>query len=402
MSTNKAMRGWGKGLRNAIGNWYTEKQPKDLAYQVVKYGQRDGWSHKDLLRLSHPKSDSKSTNDIFKYIINGWDGVGEAPHTDEALQLIWAVEKLKQNISENEIIALIEKHSIPMEAIPTEKRTAKVYESVLTHGAGITWVIRNLGNLSKQGLLLPGKYNTALTTVLDKLTSTEQLKKGRVHPLQMLVAYNTYKQGHGEKGSSTWTVQRDVVDALNDGFYKAFDAVEPSNKRFVLGLDVSGSMGCGVIAGMPGITPCVGTAVMSMVTKRTEPYCAVMGFADSFRDLGIGKQDSLEAATRKTVQYNFGSTDTSLPVQWALDNNLEVDCFVVYTDNETNSFGRPKTNELLDRYRQKTGIAARMVNVGMVPNYYTVADPTDKLSLNVVGFDTTAPAVISDFAAGKL
>ena len=30
-------RGWGRGLRRAVGRWYTDRQASDLAYQVVKY-----------------------------------------------------------------------------------------------------------------------------------------------------------------------------------------------------------------------------------------------------------------------------------------------------------------------------------------------------------------------------
>ena len=47
------LRGWGRGLRNAVANWYNSKDIKDLSYQLVKYQQRDGWSNRDLLRLSH-------------------------------------------------------------------------------------------------------------------------------------------------------------------------------------------------------------------------------------------------------------------------------------------------------------------------------------------------------------
>src|SRR5450759_1635122 len=53
-----ALRGWGRGLRNAIGRWYLDQEADKLAYQVVKYQQRDSWSHGDLLRLSHPKAPS--------------------------------------------------------------------------------------------------------------------------------------------------------------------------------------------------------------------------------------------------------------------------------------------------------------------------------------------------------
>jgi hypothetical protein len=48
--------GWGRGARNSIASWYTDKDANSLAYQLVKYRQRDGWSHRDLLRLSHPKA----------------------------------------------------------------------------------------------------------------------------------------------------------------------------------------------------------------------------------------------------------------------------------------------------------------------------------------------------------
>ena len=47
-------RGWGRGLRRAVAGWYTSKDVDQLAYQLVKYRQREGWSHRDLLRLAHP------------------------------------------------------------------------------------------------------------------------------------------------------------------------------------------------------------------------------------------------------------------------------------------------------------------------------------------------------------
>ena len=47
-------RGWGKGLQRAVASWYTDKEPRDLALQVSKYQSREGWTHKDLLRLSKP------------------------------------------------------------------------------------------------------------------------------------------------------------------------------------------------------------------------------------------------------------------------------------------------------------------------------------------------------------
>ena len=49
-------RGWGRGLRRAVGDWIVEKDSDKAAYQMIKYRQREGWSQRDLLRLSHPKT----------------------------------------------------------------------------------------------------------------------------------------------------------------------------------------------------------------------------------------------------------------------------------------------------------------------------------------------------------
>lgn len=93
----------------------------------------------------------------------------------------------------------------------------------------------------------------------------------------------------------------------------------------------------------------------------------------------------------------FGGTDCSLPITNALNNGLEIDLFVVYTDSETWA-GKIHPAQALKKYRQVTGINAKMVVVGMCSNGFSIADPSDPLMLDVVGFDTTTPQVISEFA----
>ena len=48
------MRGWGRGLRKAVGNWYTQRPLDHAVYQAVKYRSRYNWTHRDLLRKAHP------------------------------------------------------------------------------------------------------------------------------------------------------------------------------------------------------------------------------------------------------------------------------------------------------------------------------------------------------------
>ena len=45
--------GWGAGMRRALSRWFNARSVDDAAHQVVKYQSRDGWSNRDLMRLSH-------------------------------------------------------------------------------------------------------------------------------------------------------------------------------------------------------------------------------------------------------------------------------------------------------------------------------------------------------------
>ena len=80
----------------------------------------------------------------------------------------------------------------------------------------------------------------------------------------------------------------------------------------------------------------------------------------------------------------------------AMKKGMLVDAFVVLTDNETWA-GQVHPSEALRQYRQKTGIDAKMVVVGMTSNGFTIADPSDAGMLDVVGFDSYAPQIIADF-----
>ena len=65
------LRGWGRGLRSAVAEWYLNKPASELAYQMLKYQHRNGWSHRDLLRLSHPKAATPAHNALFQWAVEG-------------------------------------------------------------------------------------------------------------------------------------------------------------------------------------------------------------------------------------------------------------------------------------------------------------------------------------------
>lgn len=79
-----------------------------------------------------------------------------------------------------------------------------------------------------------------------------------------------------------------------------------------------------------------------------------------------------------------------------------IDVFVVYTDSETWA-GSVQPTTALKKYRQEMNRPnAKLIVVGMQSNGFTIADPNDKGMLDVVGFDSAAPQVMSLFAEGQI
>ena len=236
--------------------------------------------------------------------------------------------------------------------------------------------------------------------VATRLSDVERLAKARIHPVQVLSALKVYSQGHGERGSLTWEPVPRIIDALDAAFYATFAFLEATNKRFVLGIDVSGSMDFeGSLVGLPGLVARDGAAAMAMATLYAEPACAIIGFCGELVPLPLSKRMRLDDVIKATSNLPFGRTDCAVPMLWALDQGIEADVFVIYTDSET-WCGHVHPVQALQRYREKTGIPAKLVVVAMQGTPFTIADPNDAGMLDVVGLDSGFPAVLQDFASG--
>jgi 60 kDa SS-A/Ro ribonucleoprotein len=404
----EGFRGWGRGMRRAVAAWYAQQADR-LAYQAIKYGQRDGWTHRDLLRLTHPTAPTAQHQELYYWLVRGWPGVGDEPHPDAVLRRVWALEKARQSTDVREVVRLIRDERLPREAVPSQWLAhAEVWEALLDD-MPMTALIRNLATLTRVGVLAPG--SSAVGRVVAQLGDAERLRRARVHPIAVLAALKTYAQGRGVRGQGEWTSVRDIVDALDGAFYASFGAVEPAGGRWLLALDVSGSMAAGAVAGVPGLTPRVASAAMALITAATEPSHQFVAFTAggsptqyarygaAITPLAIGPRQRLDDVVQSISNLPFGGTDCSLPMRWALDNRVAADVFVIYTDSET-WYGDIHPAQALRQYRERMGIPAKLVVVGMVANGFTIADPNDGDMFDVVGFDTATPNLIADFGRG--
>jgi 60 kDa SS-A/Ro ribonucleoprotein len=408
----KELRGRGPALKKAVARWYNEKAPRDLAYQVVKYRERAGWTHADVLNLARPNPDKAraetATDRAERKMLYRWivDAKAASP-----IPLVEGFRAAQAATTPMAWARFVREHGLTREMLPTGALAHAEVWAALLEKMPMTAMVRNLGNMTKAGLLAP--MGAAARTVAVRLEDAKALQAARVHPLAILFAMKTYAAGKGFRGRGTWQPVQEIVDALDAALYKAFGNVEPANKRILMALDVSGSM-TSPLSG--SVLSCrEAAAAMALVSMKTEPDCMVGGFTagrngwnhdadvrdvSGFKPLHIGKGQRLDDVVRYTEHLAFGATDCSLPMRWAMENGLAFDAFLIYTDNETWA-GPQHPSEALREYRRKTGIDAKLAVVAMTSTGFTIADPNDAGMLDVVGFDTATPDVISAFVRGE-
>lgn len=390
--------GWGSAKTKAIAAWYTTRDDEALSYQVAKYRQRDGWTHRDVLRLAHPKGISK---DISRFILSG-------EVTETAPVILRDFERLSTVDSADEAVeAIRDAEVVAWEFLPTGVLKDKKVWRELADGGHLPLgaMIRNISRLGKNGAFEDNFHEGKLQVisgdeftdiVVNALTNEKKIKRSRIHPMDFLKTIAVV--GHGSEG-----VPHEVIGALHTGYEMSFVNVKDIDASALIGMDVSGSMSVLVNdprggwdwSGQKGLTCAKAGASLIQVIMEAMRKTRVMAFSNQFQELSITKQMSLNEVHRKIQGLNFGSTDCALPMQYALNKGLEVDAFFVITDSET-WYGNQHPFEALKEYRNKVNPKARLFVIALSGTEFTIADPDDPLSYDIAGFDSSMMKIVEE------
>lgn len=402
----KGMRGFGRGLREALARWYTEKETKELSYQLLKYQGRDGWTHRDVIRLAHPVPADDRMDGLFAYATGNTSII---PHVSMYASGAHHI-RLAGNASEAS--EFIKKYSLTREVVPTQFMNSKEVWEAMFEKMPMMAMLRNLGKMASLGM--HQSFSLIEKETCRRLTDETIVKRSRLHPIAIMNALLVYRSGRGFKGSLSWTPSGKVIDALEQCFYLSFKNVKPTGKNIMLALDVSGSMTQQLNRSFMSCR--VASAVLAMVTMRTEEHTDIIGFTDVGKDsysvnsgdrmwggcrnsvarLPLSKNANFDTVCREVSGLPFSRTDCALPMTYCEKKNLDVDAICIYTDNETYSGGIHPW-QALDSLQQKLGHEVRCIVVGMTSTQFSIARPEYKNMLDVVGFDTNTPSIISDF-----
>jgi 60 kDa SS-A/Ro ribonucleoprotein len=481
--TISGTKGFGRAVKRSINKMLVNMSPMKFAYQVTKYQQRkvgdESWAILDLLRCCHPNPNSLTHESqvVLRYVTKGAEkafelanefGIQNSPVV-QYLQAVNDVKKLEKTVEvqveplteiadstslvnqvysalynmsfsnvtpvhENKpvhntekICELIYTHNLPREVLPTwALNDINVWKALLVSKdltnikMPLTALIRNLGQMTSKQIFSGDNGLLIAKMVASKLIDYTSLKRAKIHPVQLLIANKMYKNGHGDKGSLTWSPLECISKALWDGFYVAAGATKPTGKRIFHAIDCSGSM-TSPIPSCPLLTSMEAAAVMALTYSRCEDestqsfalFTSGKGGSYSCRSSGllpvkISKNASLEEVSRIVQRADWGGTDCSLPVVEAMNlykssnGNLgKYDAFMIYTDNDTWA-GQKHVSQVIKEYRQLTGIPAKVVVVATLASNTTVADPSDGGMFDVTGFDTNAPPIVNQFITGNI
>lgn len=399
----EALGGWGRGMRRCISRWYNNKAPEQLAIQLIKYRNRAGWTHKDVLKMAHPKPPTPAHDALYRWVTRG-------VVSDDLPSIVHAYLELQSAKDVATAARLVRQYELPMEAVPNDlKPYREVWAAALPH-MGATALVRNLANMTRYGLLTP--FSETERFVLDRLRDGEWLRRQRIHPITILAATRTYALGRGDRGRNQWTPSANVVTALDDAFYGTIPFVPSTGKRIIECIDVSSSMVV-PISGIPGLTARDVAMAMALITARRESNALITAFSHKMVPVTITDRMRLDDVIHTMARIPMGGTDCALPMLYALgyepnpwpcrsryrrvrNEIIQADAFIIRTDNET-WYGNIHPAQALEQYHKEAGISAKLVVSAMTATSFTIADPKNPLMLDVVGFDTTTPQMIAEF-----
>lgn len=385
-------RGWGSALKRAVAEWYTSKDTDRLQYQMVKYQNRHGWSHRDVLRQAHPKTIVGKMNNMFL-----WATKPEDEKLDlEGLDLISAFEWVKETDSAERVVDLINDFKLPWEAIPSKWHRNADVRMALLRSMPLTALIRQLGIYTNLELLTMKSEGEAL--IREALHNEDILRKARVHPFVILKALQQYAQGRGDKGSLTWRPNPRILEWLEDAFYLSYGNVEPSNAKILLGIDVSGSMTSSLVAGLNNMRSSVAAAAQALVLVNVEPYVDTIAYDTSAYAVQYNKRFSIGDSV---LNVGGGGTNCSIPVLWATQNKQHYDVVINITDNET-WYDNNNPSWAMKEYRDHVNPEAKQVIVAMTATGLSIGSPEDRRNLDIVGLDANVPQLITEFIKGNV
>lgn len=369
----------GSAPKRLVREWLEARDPSAVFRASV--GQTPSLA--DIVRMVHPNPKDAEREALYGYL------VGRA-HDAEALpELVRRFESFKAG--ERETVPDVPFQMLTALELGTAEWTA------IARRAPWQMTRMNLNTFARHNVFdQPGMTEV----VAHRLADPEQVKKARVFPYQLMVAYAT----------TDARVPEAVRDALQDAMEVAISNVPRVEGKVYVCPDVSGSMRSPVTGYRKGSTTAVRcvdvAALVAASVLRRNPRAEVLAFEQTVvKGLRLNPRDSVMTNAQKLAAVGGGGTNCSAPLRLLNERKAEGDLVLYVSDNQSwvDAAGGRGTATMREWSAfKRRNPRARLVCVDVQPYGTVQATSAAADVLNVGGFSDHVFEVVSEFAAGRL
>ncbi|XP_013775576.1 60 kDa SS-A/Ro ribonucleoprotein-like [Limulus polyphemus] len=406
---SKPTTGWGRSRRTAVANWY-KVDPKKLAALVTRVVSHHGWTHKDLLRLVHLKTENKALAAIYKYITHGYEatekefsGEDASSEVKEILAYLKAVHELKHAADEQKAVHLIETHDLSFEHIPTKLLKSEEIWLCLISRLPVRVLVAQLPRLHRLGFL---KHKSPVfKPLLERLNTEITLAVNNLNPLQTFIIIKhleILQKGPADKTVFHIHKHSQLNNTLQMLQRSSFKMVQSTNKRYLVAIDIRGSMfhgrktsGCRYLCSADAA--CL--VLMALAQAESGRLTTLVFSKDGLEEIEVDKEMSHGDVFKKLRETPMGTVNLAGPLQWAKEKKKSFDVILICTDNQIQPEVHPV--DAFKDYRKDLDLPqARLVVCAFSSKDNFLAPSDDPDVLHVAGFDENVLQVIQDFACG--
>lgn len=366
----------GSAPRRLVREWLENASDRQLLQATVG----NDPSLADIVKMVHPRPRSKSREAFYGWLLG-------RPHDAEALPPIVRQFEDWKRTREGSL------PDVPFQMLTAFELSSRDWSEIAENASWQT-VRMNLNSFARHGVFADGAMTRRIAR---KLADADEVRRARVFPYQLLVAYL----------NAGGDVPEIVRDSLQDAMEVALSNVPEIAGSVVICPDVSGSMRSPVTGHRKGASSkvrCVDVAgLVAAAFLRKNRSADILPFEQTVVKLGLNPRDSVMTNARLLASVGGGGTNCSAALREINRRKQTPDLVVFVSDNESWIDARQggRGTALLAEWEvlKQRNPKARLVCIDLVPNTTTQAPDRSDI-LNIGGFSDTVFEVIAAFAAG--
>lgn len=336
----------------------------------------------DIIKMVHPKPTNKARNALYAYMIGREYVEKDLPTVVKQFESYKKGDrKTVPDVSFQMLTAL----ELGTEEWTTIAKNAKWHQTRM-----------NLNTFARHGVF---GVKGMTDMIADRLRDAESIKKVKVFPYQLLMAYSAADD----------EVPLKVKNALQDAMEIAISNVPAIDGQIFVCPDVSGSMDSPVTGNRGTATSkvtCIDVAsLVAAAFLRKNEEAKILPFSDDVRACKLNPRDSVMTNAKKLASLPRGGTNLSAPLTVLNRAKVMGDLIVFVSDNESwmDSNGYGQRTEAMAQWSEfkRRNPKAKMVCIDITPNSSTQAKESKDI-MNIGGFSDAVFDIVGLFASGKL